>query len=263
MRLKKLQCLLYTLIFCLAFGSSALAADSKDLIAWGDNPAPVSSDPAGTLDYMPPDNPNSPKDVAMLECELEDDHHLKVTIGPNPGKKGGAYPGYQASFTAAIVNTTSDQVKITDVVISDQPEAISVGITDLSDNNLIGKVLNANESITANVITRVESSARQNTSYSFTVRIDAMQEVGSYNPPGGGGGGGSGLPNEPVDIPPDDETLSPQTPGEQPDEQQEPIELLTPPKALAELPYTGGNVAMFMGTALSLGCIGLLIRYRP
>lgn len=259
MRLKKIQCLLYTLVFCLAFSTNALAADSKELIAWSDNPAPVSSDPAGTLDYMHPDNPNPPKDVAMLECELEDDHHLKVTIGPNPGKRGGAYPGYQAYFTATIVNTTSDQVKITDVVISDRPEAISVDITDLSDNDLIGKVLNANESITANVITRVKSSACQNTSYSFTVRIDAMQEVTSYNPPGGGGGGGRGLPNEPVDIPPEDEPLSPQVPGEQ----QEPIELLTPPEALAELPYTGGNVAMFMGTALSLGCIGLIIRYRP
>jgi len=256
MRTRKLQCLLYTLVFCLALCSNALAADTKNLVAWSNNPGPVSSDPANTLDYLDPGNPNEPSDVAMLDCVLVDDHNMQVTIGPNPDKKGGAYPGYQAYFTSAIVNTTSDQVKINDVVVTDQSDAILVGISDLSGNNLIGKVLNGNESIAVKVTTRIKQSALQTNTYSFKIRIDAMQEASHYDPPkGGGGGGGGGLPNEPIDVPPVDEPLSPQI--------QEPIELVTPPEALAELPYTGGNVALFMGTALSLGCIGLIMRYKP
>jgi hypothetical protein len=265
-KLKKLQCLLYTLVFCLAVCCNALAADgTKDLIAWSSNPAPVSSDPAGTLDYLEPGNPNERLDVAMLKCELVDDHNLEVYIGPNPDKKGGAYPGYQASVTATIVNTTSDQVQITGVEVIEKPEAISVSITDPNDNdlNLVGKVLNANQSIQVKVTTKVTEAAHQNATYKFRIRIDARQEVSEYEPPGGGGGGGGGLPNEPVEIPPGGEPLSPPEGGEGPGEQEEPIELPKPLEALAELPYTGGNVALFMGTALSLCCIGLVMRYKP
>ncbi len=266
MKLKKLQCLLYTLVFCLAVCANALAADEpKALIAWSSNPAPVSSDPAGTLDAG---NPSDPRDVAMLDCELVDDHNLKVTIGPNPDKKGGAYPGYQASVTATIVNTTSDQVQITGVEISEIPDAISVSITDPNDNdlNLVGKVLGANDRLQVKVTTKVTEAAQQNAKYEFTIRIDARQEVSDeYTPPGGGGGGGGGgfpnEPEEPVVIPPGGEPLSPgEGPGEQ---QQEPVVIPTLPEALAELPYTGGNVALFIGTALSLGCIGLVMRYKP
>ena len=269
MKLKKLQCLLYTLVFCLAVCCNALAADgTKDLIAWSSNPAPVSSDPAGTLDYLEPGNPNERLDVAMLDCELVDDHNLKVTIGPNPDKKGGAYPGYQASVTATIVNTTSDQVQITGVEISEIPDAISVSITDPNDNdlNLVGKVLGANDRLQVKVTTKVTEAAQQNAKYEFTIRIDARQEVSDeYTPPGGGGvGGGGGLPNEPAVIPPDGEPLSPgEEPSGEPGEQQESFVIQTLPEALSELPYTGGNVALFIGTALSLGCIGLVMRYKP
>lgn len=244
MKRKKLQCLLYTLVFCLALCSHALAAD--DLIAWSNNPAPETSD-------------NESIDVATLECIVEDTKHLRVTIN-------NAYPLYEGTVTAKIVNTTSDQVQITDVVIDPILEDISVDISDLAGNSLIDKTLNANESIIAKLITRVEESASQNTKYEFTIRIDARQEVSEYEPPSGGvgGGGGGGFPNEPeepVVIPPGGEPLSPgEGPGEQ---QQEPVVIPTLPEALAELPYTGGNVALFIGTALSLGCIGLVMRYKP
>ncbi|MGI6513656.1 MAG: hypothetical protein ACOX3D_04780 [Syntrophomonadales bacterium] len=78
---------------------------------------------------------------------------------------------------------------------------------------------------------------------------------------GDGGGGFPNEPEEPVVIPPSGEPLSPgEGPGEQ---QQEPVVIPTLPEALAELPYTGGNVALFIGTALSLGCIGLVMRNKP
>ena len=206
------------------------------------------------------------RDVAMLDCELVDDHNLKVTIGLTRIKRR-RLSGYQASVTATIVNTTSDQVQITGVEISEIPDAISVSITDPNDNdlNLVGKVLGANDRLQVKVTTKVTEAAQQNAKYEFTIRIDARQEVSDeYTPPGGGGvGGGGGLPNEPVEIPPGGEPLSPPEGGEGPGEQEEPIELPKPPEALAELPYTGGNVALFIGTALSLGCIGLVMRNKP
>ncbi|MGE5544381.1 MAG: hypothetical protein ACM3UW_05345 [Bacillota bacterium] len=255
MRTRKLQCLLYMLLFCLALCSSALAADTKNLIAWSNNPPPQSSDPANTADYLDPGNPNQPSDVAMLDCSLVDDHHIQVTIGPNPDKKGGAYPGYQASFTSRVVNTTNEQVKITGVEISQQPAPVLLRITDTDGNELVGQVLNANESIPVVVTTRVKQSAIQMNRYDFMIRIDAVQEAGGppYDPPSPPSYDPDPLPGPDPEPPvkPEEPIFIPQTP-----------EPLAPQQKQIDLPYTGGNAAWFIGSGLTLGCLGLMLRNR-
>ena len=42
----------------------------------------------------------------------------------------------------------------------------------------------------------------------------------------------------------------------------EPIELSLDKIPLSQLPYTGGNIALFAGTGLCLGSIGLYLRRR-
>lgn len=255
-----LSSLVLVLALCFALPGAVSAEEYKNLIDWDTKTPPVSSDPAGHRDGLDNDNPNYPDqalDVGMMECELADNKTLNIVIS-------NGYPGYQEYVDSRIVNVSDVPITISDpqVLEDDLRGVILVKLLDRNTGqDLQGQTLPVNGGVPVRLICRVLDTAEQSSQYFFSVAIHAEQEIGG----GGGGDGdpgdGAGLEEEQVALPAEPQVKTPanidsnNNGGETP----EGIEL---PLIPVELPYTGGNVALFCGTGFALGGIGLILRKR-
>lgn len=258
-----LSSLVMALVLCFSWAGAAPAEDYKSLIDWDTKTPPVSSDPAGHKDGMDLSNPNNPEgrlDVGMMECSLGAGKTLDITIS-------NGYPGYQEYVESRIVNVSNVPVTISDpqVLNDDLKGVILVKLIDKqTGNDLKGQVLPVNGGVPVRLICRILDTAEQSSVYTFSVAIHAQQEIGSDG--GGddpGGGGGAGLVEETVSPPAQPQVKNPaanSNGGEIPEGVEPPLEDVELPLIPAELPYTGGNIALFVGTGFALGGIGLILR---
>lgn len=253
--MKRVIGLLLVMILGLAFPGTAVATPTSDgyLIEWG--PSPTSSDPPGSghADSMDPGNPNyaERKDIASLECYLSGRNLMCVIEN--------GYPGYQEYVTTTIRNVSDASVRITRLeVISSIPQnVVKVDLTDTAGNYIaIPTTLSTGQVLDVRVVTRVNQQAVQLGTYAYQVRVDAQQEEPYYPP--------YDPPYDPPYYPPYYPPSNPQSPPPPPAPENVEIipERVSIPLTPAELPYTGGNIALFSGTAFTLGGIGLYLRRR-
>jgi hypothetical protein len=252
--MKRVIGLLLVTILCLAFPGTAMATPTSDgyLIRWGD---PTSSDPPGSghPDSMDAGNPNSAelKDIASLKCDLNGRDLICVI------ERG--YPGYQEYVTTKIINISDASVTITGLHIINEwaQNIIAVALTDTSGNSIsIPTTLSTGQELNVRVVTRVNQQAAQDGDYAFQVKVDAQQDEPYYPP--------YDPPYDPPYYPPYYPPSNPQSPPPPPAPENVEIipERVSIPLTPAELPYTGGNIALFSGTAFTLGGIGLYLRRR-
>lgn len=258
-----LSSLILALALCFSWAGAALAEDYKNLIDWDTKTPLVSSDPAGHRDGMDLGNPNNPEgklDVGMMECNLGADKTLNIIIT-------NGYPGYQEYVESRIVNVSKVPVTITDpqVLNDDLKGVILVKLLDKqTGHDLKGQVIPVNSGVPVRLICRILDTAEQSSVYTFSVAIHAEQKID--NDGGGGdpgGGGGAGLEEESVSPPAQPQVKNPagdSNGGQILEGVEPPQEAVELPLIPAELPYTGGNIALFIGTGFALGGIGLILR---
>lgn len=248
---KRVIGLLLVMILCLAFPGTAVATPTSEgyLIEWGE---PTSSDPPGSghVDSMDSGNPNSAelKDIASLDCYYNGRNLVCVIEN--------GYPGYQEYITTTIRNISDASIAITGLTVinSNAQNMIAVSLTDTAGNAIqLPTYLNNGMEIYVRVITRVNQQAVQLGTYAYQVRVDAEQDE-PYNPP-------YYPPYYPPEYPPYYPPNNPESPPP-PEPEEVPEESVYIPLTPAELPYTGGNIALFTGTAFTLGGIGMYLRRR-
>lgn len=240
----------------------AVSAEENNLIDWDTKIPPLSSDPARHCDGLDNDNPNYPDralDVGMMECELAADKTLNIVIT-------NGYPGYQEYVEGRIFNISKVPVRISDpqVLNDDLKGVILVKLIDQqTGNDLKGQVIPVNSGVSVRLICRILDTAEQSSKYTFSVAIYAQQETTGVGDGGDPGGNSAGLQEESVLVPGQPGVRNPAIDTvETPEGIAPPLEVVELPLIPAELPYTGGNIALFTGTGLALGGIGIILRRR-
>ncbi len=244
------------MIFSYMMVGTVYADTAKNLIEWDQDYCESNDDPDDNkLDSMDPGNPNSDgvMDIGSLDI-------VEVTAGTITCAIDNAYPGYQANINTRIINVTKNPVKITSVRVEDKPDCILVSLRDTDGDELVGDelTLSKDSSMDVVLITRVLQSAQQATTYNFSIVIEARQDE-SHSSGGGGGSSSSRRSSDEEELviePEDNPTTDPEeiTPPEP--------EGISLPIKLPELPITGGNIMMFIGSGAALGGLGIMFKRR-
>ncbi len=262
----KWKCLLFIMVFTLVIAGTAYA-DTADLNAW-DTGYCVSSDdtnaaaPADKTDKRAIGYTNNGNgDYGWLTIDNVDNDVITCSIG-------NAYPGYQANIETKIINVTNDAVTITGIGFVDgfePPDCVEVSLQDGSGTVLLdsngtvhsGFSMDGNSTTGIKLVTSVKDSAAQLSEFTFKIVLIAEQEESNGNNKKQTHGSGGEVRGENIVIP----NYFPSEP--QPfTPQQEAVEPVNVPIQMPELPYTGGDIVLIIGTGAALGGLGIIFKRR-
>jgi len=156
---------LLVVVLCCAslsgYGCSSQAMSPGSSIQQAEGKAPIftfcfCNDPAGTVD------PGQGKHVGCCTCVIEPANPTNATV-----TIANAYPGYECRINFTIQNIDVQPVTITIVNVT-RPDAIDVSVHP----DLVGVTLVSGATTDGFINVHVNDSAKQNTTYTFTVKID-------------------------------------------------------------------------------------------
>lgn len=267
--MRKWKCLLLIMVFVLTITGAAYA-DPADLIAWDtsyciSSDDPNAADPADRIDEMASGYTNyGDGDYGRLTIDDVDNDVITCSIG-------NAYPGYQANIETNIINVTNDAVTITGIGFADgfePPDCVEVSLRDGSGTVLLdssgtvhsGFSIDGNTRTGVRLVTSVNDSAAQLSEFTFAIVLSAEQEESGGNNNNNNNqthGSGGEVHGESIVIP----NYFPSEP--QPfTPQQETAEPVNVPIQMPELPYTGGDILLIIGTGAALGGLGIIFKRR-